>query len=552
MDDITEFRRTVARAKARSKRQQWTEAAPLWDRVVAANPVKGDYWDWLAEARFELGDYAAALRAYEKVRDLGVWSERITVFPGVAEFKIACCHAELGDTNQAIAAVARALQARFRDLEMLRGDEHLASIRDDPRFAGLLDMPDVDGLDRDEGWRADVEFVAREVGRRKPVRFAEEVERQIYAGFGRLHEEIPELTDAQIYVWLWQLLVLLRDGHAHVVPPKEYDELNLLLPVQFYWFEEGVYVTATDPAYASALGAKVVAFDGTPVEEVVATLDTLVCRDNEQGPKDRIPDWMRQPAVLHALELTDDSDKVTLTLANENGAERELVVVAGSPRSATLEGHPAPPGWRFLPETLDQPVPLYLRNAGAPYWFDYLEAERLVYFQFNAVMDDPDESLDAFSRRLIAFIDSHDVNRLVIDMRWNRGGNTFLVRPLLHRLIACEKVNEEGRLFLIVGRATFSAAQNTSVWIEWHTKATVVGEPTGSRPVFIGETVPFTLPYSKFRVNVSDLLWKTSIPMDERCWIAPELYTPPTFEAFRTNRDPAMEAILASTEHLPG
>jgi hypothetical protein len=33
--------------------------------------------------------------------------------------------------------------------------------------------------------------------------------------------------------------------------------------------------------------------------------------------------------------------------------------------------------------------------------------------------------------------------------------------------------------------------------------------------------------------------------MDYRTWIAPQIYTPPTFAAFRANRDPAMEAILS-------
>ncbi|GAB3427430.1 TPR end-of-group domain-containing protein [Flindersiella endophytica] len=544
---VTEYRRTVSRAKARSKRGQWREAAALWDQVVATNPVKGDYWDWLAEARFELGDYAEALRAYEKVRELGVWSERDSVFHGVPAFRIACCHAELGDTDQALEAIADALRDRFRQLELLRQDERLASVRDDPRFAELLGVPDVEGLSRDEGWQADLAFAAREAKRRKPLRFDDAVEQELDAGFARLREEVPGLTDAQVVVRLQQLLRKLRDGHAFAEPPKERDDLNLLLPVQFYLFEEGVFVTATDPAYGSALGAKVLAFDGKPIGEVVAALDTVICRDNEWTPKERQTWWLRKSPTLHALGLTEDPGKVTLTL--DSG---ELVVVAEPRRTSTLEGEPAPPGWLFLPETLDVPVPLYLRNASAPYWFEYLEAERLVYFQFNAVMDDPEESLEEFSRRLVAFIDGHDVERLVVDMRWNGGGNTFLVRPLLHRLIACEKVNRKGSLFLIIGRGTFSAAQNTSTWIEWHTEATLVGEPTGSRPVFIGETIPFTLPYSKVRVNVSDLYWKSSIPMDQRTWLAPELYTPPTFEAFQANRDPAMEAILAATEQLPG
>ena len=51
---------------------------------------------------------------------------------------------------------------------------------------------------------------------------------------------------------------------------------------------------------------------------------------------------------------------------------------------------------------------------------------------------------------------------------------------------------------------------------------------------------------------MSDLLWHTTWPMDHRPWIAPTLYTPPTFASFRANRDPALEAVLAWREHLPG
>jgi hypothetical protein len=68
----------------------------------------------------------------------------------------------------------------------------------------------------------------------------------------------------------------------------------------------------------------------------------------------------------------------------------------------------------------------------------------------------------------------------------------------------------------------------------------------------VGETVEFELPYSKTRVNVSDLLWQGTSPTDYRVWIAPTIYTPLTFAAFRAYRDPAMEAILACREHLPG
>ena len=45
--------------------------------------------------------------------------------------------------------------------------------------------------------------------------------------------------------------------------------------------------------------------------------------------------------------------------------------------------------------------------------------------------------------------------------------------------------------------------------------------------------------------SISDLYWQRSWPMDHRNWIAPNLPAEPTFELFKANRDPALEAILA-------
>jgi hypothetical protein len=137
---------------------------------------------------------------------------------------------------------------------------------------------------------------------------------------------------------------------------------------------------------------------------------------------------------------------------------------------------------------------------------------------------------------------------LIIDLRRNAGGNTFLHRPLLLGLIRNEKINQRGKLFVIIGRNTFSAAMNASTMIEDYTNAIFVGEPTGASPNFVGETTLVTLPHSQLQFSISDLYWQTSWPMDHRHWIAPRLYIPPSFAAYRINRDPALEAILAYSE----
>jgi len=107
------------------------------------------------------------------------------------------------------------------------------------------------------------------------------------------------------------------------------------------------------------------------------------------------------------------------------------------------------------------------------------------------------------------------------------------------------KINKKGQLFIIIGRRTFSAAQNTATYFEHLTNAIFVGEPTGSRPNFVGDEAPVKLPYSQIELNVSGVLWQSSWGVDKRIWISPLLYVPPTFEAFKGNRDKAMEAIIA-------
>jgi tetratricopeptide (TPR) repeat protein len=572
MPDSVNYLRTLAAAEAKTGAAEWPAAAALWARVVELNPVVGHYWVRLAEARYELDDFAGAIAAYERAEQAGVWSRAAlnvedehpeafeTVFPAEVAYRIATCRLRSGDRDGAITELRKAVRLGLRDLDRPRTDEHWEPVRSDPAVRELLGIIDADGMTRDEGWRADLAFFAQEVKRRAYAPFAEVPEQDFDAAVARLAEDVPGLSDMQIVAGLMRLLRPLGDGHAFVLPDQQNEDTQLGLPVKFYLFPEGLYVTASTEAYRDTLGAQVVSIDGRPAGELLAAVGPLISRDNEQQVRWIGPEVLRWTPLLHAVGLIGDPGQVTLSLRFPDQTTGTVTVksvavgphdyptVAPPPRPT----RPRPAGWVSLPDTVDGPLPLYLRNCDVSYWFEYLPDDAAVYFQFNGVGDQPRESIAEFSARLFTFIDSHHVTKLIIDLRWNGGGNTYLVQPLLHRLIGCTKINQPGCLYVIIGRGTFSAAQNTATAIERETNAIFVGEPTGSRPNFIGETIPFTLPYSKTLVNAADLYWQTSWPMDHRPWIAPELYAPPTFECYRKNQDPALDAILSSREHLAG
>jgi tetratricopeptide (TPR) repeat protein len=139
MTEPGEFLGLVARAELRSASGDWAEAAALWGQVTDGNPVHGDYWARLAEARFAAGDYAGAREAYQKVLDLGVraeyrWpseGELPDLQPGVVAYRIACCLAALGQRDEAIDALAVALD---------RGYRYLAQARDDERWKPIIGL----------------------------------------------------------------------------------------------------------------------------------------------------------------------------------------------------------------------------------------------------------------------------------------------------------------------------------------------------------------------------------------------------------------------------
>ena len=91
---------------------------------------------------------------------------------------------------------------------------------------------------------------------------------------------------------------------------------------------------------------------------------------------------------------------------------------------------------------------------------------------------------------------TNDSQNLILDLRFNAGGDGSIFPPMLKTLIEFEIINPEGNIFVLMGRGTFSAAQNLLTEITKFTNAILVGEPSGSKPSFIGEAGWFKLPYS--------------------------------------------------------
>jgi tetratricopeptide (TPR) repeat protein len=532
------FTDALRTAKATSAAGQWPDAARAWEHVVEVNPVNEEYWQRLAEAHYKSGEFKQAIPAFEKVLDLGGYC-----FPSETSYSIARSYAALGDKENAAMWLQDAFARGYRDLDHAKSDPSFKLLQDDPRFVELVGPFDNAQLSRDQGWQRDLALLQRELERKSYPQFVKMSHEELEAEVANLSKNIPKLSDLQAALEVMKLMAKMGVGHTEALPPHTL-EFAQTLPVKFFLFKEGLYVIAADPKYQDLLGAQILSFGDASVDQAMAAVAPVVFRDNDMWLKSMAPNLLRYSALLKALNLVSDPLHVPLTLRDVEGRTRTVTIAADPTQPDIWNSYPYPNGWIGFSPAGAGPAPLYLKNMEAFYWFEYLPESRTVYFQYNRVLPDAKEPFDQFVARLFTFIEQHGVDKLVIDLRWNNGGNTYLLPPLINALVGSTKIDREGSLFVIIGRRTFSAAGNAAAYIQRQTDAIFVGEPTGAKPNSLGDETYFTLPYSKLQASVADVYWESSWPQDFRKWIAPQIFAEPTFAAYRSSQDPAMDAIL--------
>ena len=129
-------------------------------------------------------------------------------------------------------------------------------------------------------------------------------------------------------------------------------------------------------------------------------------------------------------------------------------------------------------------------------------------------------------------------------MRHNSGGDGSIVPPMIATMVFFEVYNSEGKMFVLIGRNTFSAAHNLFLDISQLTDVIIVGEPSGSRPNALSEAGWFNLPYSRLTGIVSSQFHQSGAPEDHRIWVAPHMPISLSSDEYFSGKDPSIDAIF--------
>jgi hypothetical protein len=369
-------------------------------------------------------------------------------------------------------------------------------------------------------WRANLDVIAAELPKRHPAPFTRTDEETFRLQVEDLAGKLAIMDRDQRITSLARIVALIGDPHTqlHLGPLARAE----VYPVRLYWFTDGIVITEAAAPHAWAVGARVVSVGGRPIDDAGHLLATTFGWEAEGWRRAEIAWRLTWPTFMRGAGLVAAGAPARFGVVDASGAERELVL--------------EPTAWK--PTAPAATLPLYRQRPASFYWSKPLPDERALYVQYNKCADAPDLSFADFTRTITAGLDG--VDRLIIDLRLNGGGDSRVIQPLLDAIAARPRL--KGRVFVLISRHTFSSGLTNALQLDY-LGAVLVGEPAGSPASHFGEVKLLPLPHHGFTLQHSTK--RFDHPNTDPIAVAPEVLVELASADWLGGKDPVLTAALA-------
>jgi len=382
-------------------------------------------------------------------------------------------------------------------------------------------------------WTDDIEVFQEQLPKKHKNLFFSISEKEYQRRLAQIKAELPQLSDLEVEIELRRVLADVGDAHTALGW-----KLEELYPLDFNWFAEGVFVMAAAPEHADLIGRRLTAVNGTSVSIIKEKLAEIIPHENEAQLWKQYPEYLAMPKYLRGLDIIDNTHTV-FEFEDYNGEKTEIALDPIA-KSTDIKWRRYLGDVAKIPENPDS-IPLYLSKSGTYYWKKYLPEEQILYLQYNGCVDDPDNPFDRFAEQTIHELDSKTVQTFVVDLRFNGGGNSSIMRPLIKKLEKDYRSGREYKLYVVLGRATFSSAVLNAIDLKQKAGALFIGEPTAGKPNHYGEVRSLQLPYSRLQLSYSTKYFDVYDKAADS--LRPDIRVLWSFEDLSSWQDGVLEAI---------
>lgn len=388
-----------------------------------------------------------------------------------------------------------------------------------------------------DNWKADLDVLAERLLERHPNFYTRHSVEEFEDALESLANRLDALDDEQIVMALARVVAMGGDSHT-TVNAGAIGQRMRRLPLQLVVLSDGVFVNAAPKAHEALIGRRVVSINGMAIDEVLERVSQLFAYENESK---RVLTGAGYAVLLPALReagVIDDHHAAALPITLEHEGERKTLRLPCAPQTRDQN-------WVSFIQKLPQPWPLAYRKQRGYYASDFIAEHKAMYVAYNACREAPDLPMARFVEFIVSKSDELDAQRIIIDLRFNGGGDETVIWPLWKALAGSERFKDKGAIIGLISRQTFSSAMSNSHQLRDDCGAVLIGEPTGGKPNHFGELSSFTLPNSGVTISHSTK-WFQKVEGDPDA-VHPDVLIPWTSADLFTGHDATLGAALSYT-----
>lgn len=415
-------------------------------------------------------------------------------------------------------------------------------------------------------WRDDLDQIVADIQVLHPDPFAKTGRLSFMRQLEALKAALSSMSEEERVVAAMRLVALIGDGHTQLEPTSM--RFADWYPIRVYQFTNGYFVSSAHNSVADLAGAQIIEIAGRPIDEVAASARSLMGVENDFDDKERVF-AIHNAALMRGLGYAKPDGTLRVKFRLRNGRTEERVLTPHVADNPDYKGFESTFEWQFRSEVFGLPIstpdewvsayqnlpasafrkvdfarPLHLMYRRA--YVKRAVPERDAYYaQINQV---DDTKFLTFMDELFHDLDQQHPRRVILDLRYNFGGDGSRVDEVIHKFVQRDTNPPYRELYILTGRKTFSAGVLFLADLLKNVPATLVGEPCGAALNSFGDAAEKRYAKTSLVLNVSTLRHQKSSSKDLRSYIPVDVPAQFSSSDYMAGRDPAVDPILEGKE----
>ncbi|OON90272.1 MAG: hypothetical protein ATN32_00555 [Candidatus Epulonipiscium fishelsonii] len=342
------------------------------------------------------------------------------------------------------------------------------------------------------------------------------------------------MTNTQFYYGLRELVSLIEDSHTSIDfinSQTKYETIHAL-DFAIAEFDNKWYLFIANKDNEKLLGQELLLINSTTIQAAFEKALKIIPNDNIFWAKNNFSNTINFQEALIYLGIASPNEPVILTLKSKDGKISKMETAAYSSEQINQMNIV-----QYQPKIY---APTQLKK-NYYYWANPLRNQTF-FIQYNICRENPQFPMDEFAKTIKQELKKNKYKKIIIDLRYNTGGNSEVISPLLKMLKDQQNI-QKFKVYTLIGSSTFSSA----VLNTWDTKtilnSTLVGTPTGGNINHFGEvrsvqltSLPLVMNYSTKYFNI--------VPNYTKGAIYPDVKVNQLLEDYNNGIDSPVEWII--------